>query len=316
VVNDYPFIRPEIRERVQKVIAQTGFKPNLAARSLVSNRSNIIGLIIPSVVQKVFTDPYFPYLIDGIARGCNANGLILSLYLFHSLEEEKDVPQAILGTGLVGGLIFTADRRYLGMLDALLEGDIPLVLIGQPEDDMPEISFVDIDNHAGAYMATKHLIDLGYKRIATIAAHINKSSEQRFDAYKQALSDHGIPIDKRFIAHGDFSIESGYQAAKTLIPQSPDAIFAANDSMALGAMRAIREAGLSVPHDIAIVGFDDLPGALQAEPPLTTIHQPVQQSGIEAVKILHAMLNDELEKPAHIFLPNTLIVRGSTRGSV
>jgi DNA-binding LacI/PurR family transcriptional regulator len=86
--------------------------------------------------------------------------------------------------------------------------------------------------------------------------------------------------------------------------------------MALGAMRAIREAGLSVPHDIAIVGFDDLPGALQAEPPLTTIHQPVQQSGIEAVKILHAMLNDELEEPTHTFLPNTLIVRGSTRGSV
>lgn len=316
VVNNYPFISPEIRERVQKVIAETGFKPNLAARSLVSNRSNIIGLIIPSVVQKVFNDPYFPYLIDGIAQGCNANGLILSLYLFHSLEEERNISQAILSTGLVGGMIFTSDRRYRSMFDSLHAGQIPMVLVGKPEDDMPKISYVDIDNLSGGYMATKHLIDQGYRRIGIIAATINKSSEERVKAFYNAMQDHGREVEENLVAYGDFSMQSGYEAMKALIPHRPDAVFATNDSMAAGAIRAIKEANLRVPEDIGLIGFDDLPNPLQGGSSLTTIHQPVHQSGIEAVNILHKMLNNELAHPIHKVLPNTLIVRATTRGSV
>lgn len=312
VVNGYPHIRPEIRERVQAVITQTGFKPNALARSLVSNRSNIIGLIIPSVVQKVFTDPYFAYLIHGIAQSCNANGLILSLYLFHSLEEEHNVIQTLVGTGLVDGMIVTADRHHQAMVETLIANQIPLVLIGEPED-RSKISYVDTDNVAGGYMATKHLIDVGYRRIGIIAAQVNKSSDLRLEGYRRALNDHSIKVDKRLMAYGNFSQDSGYEAVREILPYRPDAIFATNDAMALGSMRALREANISVPDDIGIIGYDDFPLAQQAEPPLTTIRQPVQQSGIEAVEMLIELLNHDIPAPLHRLLDNTLIVRSSTR---
>lgn len=314
VINDYPFIRPEIRARVQEIIDQTGFRPNSIARSLVSSRSNIVGLIIPSVVQKVFTDPYFASLIHGIAQGCNRNNLVLSVYLFHSLEEKHNVIQTIVGTGLVDGMIVTGDSRDFEILEVFLNSQIPLVMVGEP--DRADVSYVDTDNYGGAYTATKHLIDLGFQRIGIIATTINKSSDDRLRGYKQALLDHNLPVDEQLIVWGNYTIESGYHATRDLLPHRPDAIFSSNDAMALGCMRALREANIRVPEDMSIVGFDDLPHALQTEPPLTTIQQTIQESGCEAVELLLKLLNHDGPLPLRTILPNTLIVRGTTRGAV
>jgi LacI family transcriptional regulator len=311
VINDYPFIRPEIRSKVQEIIDQTGFRPNSIARSLVSSRSNIVGLIIPSVVQKVFTDPYFASLIHGIAQGCNRNNLVLSVYLFHSLEEKHNVIQTIVGTGLVDGMIVTGDNRDTEILDVFLNSQIPLVMVGAP--DLDNVSYVDTDNFGGAYTATKYLIDLGFRRIGIIATTINRSSEDRLQGYKQALLDHNIAVDEQLIAWGNYTVESGYQAMRDLLPHQPDAVFSSNDAMALGGMRALREANIRVPEDISIVGFDDLPHALQTEPALTTIQQTIQESGCEAVELLLKLLNDDGPLPLRTILPNTLIVRGTTR---
>jgi LacI family transcriptional regulator len=310
VVNSYPHIRPEVRERVERIIAETGYQPNLLARSLASDRSNIIGLVIPSAAQAVFADPYFPILIQGITQVCNANSLTLSLFLFHSREEEQRAIRSISGTGLLDALIITADRKNASFIPMLRESHVPFVLIGRPEQ-RSQISYIDTDNVTGAKMATDHLIQLGYRRIATIATEQNTAGDDRYTGYVDALRFSGIAVDENLIEFADFSMESGYKAMKRLLQYEPDAVFVTSDTMALGALHAIREARLRIPDDIAMVGFDDLPPAVQAEPPLTTVRHPIKEAGAGAVEMLIDVMNNGSKPPRRKILPTKLIVRAS-----
>lgn len=312
VINGYPHIRPELRERVEKVIAETGFQPNNVARSLALDRSNMIGLVIPSGAKAVFTDPYFPELTEGISRLANQEKLMLALFIFHSEQEGREVVKSILSKGMIDGLIITADRKGNTFIPQLIEYEMPFVLIGQSTNSQnANYNFVDTDNLAGGYLATEHLIQLGYRRIATIASAQNVSGDERLNGYRQALVDHQIPFDNSLIAMGNYSLEGGYTAMKQLIPVKPDAVFAASDTMAVGALRALREAGLKVPDDVALVGYDDLPPALQADPQLTTIRQPIAKTGSLALELLIEIIDHPEQPPRHIILPNELIIRNS-----
>lgn len=310
VVNNYPHIRPEVRERVNKIITETGFQPNLIARSLASNRSGIIGLVIPNSPGMVFTDPYFPKLIQGITQATNRTNLTLSLFLFQSKEEETRTIQSILSTGLLDGVIVTADRKEDSFVPRFVERGLPFVLIGRPETQL-SMHYVDSDNVQGGYLATEHLLKLGRKRIATIASDQNTAGDDRCTGYLNALHDYGIPVDERLIGYGDFSMNSGYSAMKKLLAERPDAVFVGSDTMALGALRMIREAGLRVPDDISIVGFDDLPPALQADPPLTTILHPVEELGTAAVEALNTLLQTNDIPFTRKILPAKLVIRAS-----
>jgi LacI family transcriptional regulator len=312
VVNDYPHIKPEVRERVQAIITKTGFQPNLIARSLASDRSGIIGLVIPNTPRMVFTDPFFPTLIQGITQAINKRRLTLSLFLFHSKDEETRTIRSILNTGLLDGLIITADRKEDSFVPRFIEQGVPFVLIGRPETNMT-ITYVDTDNVAGGYLATEHLIKLGRKRIALIGANENTAGDDRVLGYRNALHDYGYTLDTELIAYGDFSPQSGYEAMKSILAnqQSPDAVFVASDTMALGALRAIREAGLRVPEDMSVIGFDDLPPAVQSDPPLSTVRHPIEQLGVTAVELLSKMLNEEDVPSTHTILPATLVIRAS-----
>ena len=310
VLNGYPHIRPELREKVQQVITETGFQPNNVARLLASDRSNMIGLLIPSGPEAVFTDPYFPRLTQGISQVSNQNNQTLALFIFESEQEGRDTVRNIIATGLLDGLIVTADLKQGSFLPQLFEHEIPFVLIGRP-NETDGIYFIDADNVAGGFMATEHLVKLGYRRIATVSSEQNGSSHDRFVGYCQALDAYGVPFDPELVAVGDYSLQSGYEGARKLIPHKPDAIFVASDTMALGALRALREAGLRVPDDIAIVGFDDLPPAVQADPQLTTIRQPITQIGRMAVETLMDIIDDSDCPVRQVFLPNQLVVRAS-----
>lgn len=311
VVNNFGNVKPEYRERVQKVIAETGYRPNFAARSLVSQRSNIVGLVIPSLVQTVFLDPYFPALIESISQACNDKDYTMSLFLFRSREEQQHIYDRVLGTGLIDGLIGAVDTIEDPFITRLIETKIPFVYIGRPQN-AEQIHYVDVDNVAGSYTATCHLIHLGYRRIATIAAPADTNvGIDRRAGYERALRENGITIDEKLIACGDFTRESGYRAMCQLLPLRPDALFIASDTMALGASQAIYEAKLRIPEDIALVGFDDLPPAQVAVPPLTTIRQPVRRLGTLAVETLSEVLNRRLETPRHTILPTELIIRSS-----
>lgn len=315
VINNYPHIRTEVRERVLKVIEETGYQPNLAARSLASSESNIIGLVIPSIINDVFTDPYYPRLTQGIAQACNENGLTLSLFLFHSPEEEKMAARRIIGNSLLDGIILTADILDDPMIPDLIAADVPFVQVGRPQQP-DKVSFVDTNNAYGGELATNHLIQLGYSRIGQIATEHNTAGIDRTFGYRAALKQSGIPEIEDLIVYGDFSRESGYHGMQAILPHAPDAVFIQSDTMALGAMQAIRETGLSVPDDIAIVSFDNLPPALLGEPPLTTVHQPIQETGTEAVKMLLDLLRNGTKPPRKKILPVELTIRGSCGANI
>jgi LacI family transcriptional regulator len=310
VINRHPNVRPEVRERVLKVVAETGYHPDPAARSLAGQRSGIIGLVVPLAVQRLFDDPYFARLIQGISRACNAHDYALSLILFHSKEEEAKLYPRISRNQLFDGIIVTATQVEDPLIPQLLANQVPFVLDGRHED--PRVSFVDTDNVAGAYTAVSHLIRLGRKRIATITGPLdNLAAMDRKQGYLSALRGHGRLIDEDVMVSGDYTEVSGYEAMRRLLPRKPDAVFVTSDTMALGALRALRGSGVKVPDDIALVGFDDLPQAATADPPLTTLRQAIQRRGVMEVETLIDILHNGLEPSRRLIVPAELVIRAS-----
>jgi LacI family transcriptional regulator len=193
----------------------------------------------------------------------------------------------------------------------LLENEVPFVMIGRP-DDLTKTSFIDVDNVNGAYSAVTHLIRLGYQRIATITGPLNTPvGLDRRQGYLNALNERGQVVDESLISEGDFTEAGGYLAMQRLLLYQPEAVFVASDTMALGALRALRSAGLVVPRDIAIVGFDDLPSAAISDPPLTTVRQPIRRLGAEAVEALIDILTKGPQPPRHVVMTTQLVIRNS-----
>lgn len=308
VVNNHVSVRPEVRERVLSVIEETGYQPDPAARRLAGQRANIIGLVIAEPAQALFADPYFPRLIQGITQACNPLELTLSLFLFHTKEEEASLYPKIIRNNLFDGLITAGNHVDDPLVPQLIENDVPFVAIGRHEH--PDVNFLDTDNVAGAHAAVTHLIRLGRQRIAHITGHLNnRSAQDRQQGYLNALRDRGRTVDPALIEIGDYTEASAYEAMHRLLTRGIDAVFVASDSMALGAMRALREANVSVPDEVAVVGFDDLPPALLAIPPLTTIRQPIRRIGALAVETLLDIIDNGSKPARRVILPTELVVR-------
>jgi LacI family transcriptional regulator len=261
VINDQAGVSQNVRQRVQEVIAQTGYRPNLAARSLTNQRTGLIGLVIPRAVQNVFTDPYFPRLIQGITQACNQNSCTLTLFLLHTEEEEQQLYPRLLNHSLLDGIIVTSAEADDALIEKLSQTQMPHLSIGQTQVGN-NTNYVDVDNVTGAYTAVSHLIRLGCQRIATITGPMSTiSGQNRLNGYRNALNDKNKTIHQELIAHGDYTENSGYHALNKLLPYRPDALFVASDAMTQGALRALAANGLTVPKDIALVSFDDLPFA-------------------------------------------------------
>ncbi|MCB0212512.1 MAG: LacI family DNA-binding transcriptional regulator [Anaerolineae bacterium] len=311
VVNHHPSVKPAVRQRVQKVIDETGYHPDPAARSLATQRSGIIGLVIPRVFQFLFTDPYYPCLMQGIAQACNTHDYVLSLFLFHTEDEEQKLTPKLLRQQLIDGIILSALPTGDPFVPQLISNEVPTVMIGRPLEAQT-LSYVDVSNIKGAYEAVVHLLKLGRRRIATITGPLNTTvGLDRWQGYRDALRDHAIAIEDALSVEGDFSEISGYQAAQQLLDHHPDAIFVASDMMAMGVLRALRDAGRKVPDDIAIIGFDDLPFAATADPPLTTVRQPILRQGITAVEMLIDLLENGLRPARQFTAPTELVIRQS-----
>lgn len=310
VLNNHPHVSGEVRGRVQEVMERTGYRPNPAARTLAGQKSNIVSLVIPETAQILFTDPYFAHLAQGMAQACQMHDYVLSLFIFHAAEDEAKIAQTLLSRQIFDGAILTATQIGDPLVSQLSDNGVPFVLVGQHED--PRVSFVDADNVAGAYTAVSHLIHLGHQRIgAIIGPQSNLAAVHRYEGYAKALRDWGRPLDEALVAQGDFLETGGYNAMRQLLHQRPQAIFAASDAMAIGALRAIQDAGLSVPDDVALVGYDDLPHARMVKPQLTTVRQPIQAAGSRAVETLMDILRSGLKPARRVVLPTELIVRES-----
>ncbi|MBN1810323.1 MAG: LacI family DNA-binding transcriptional regulator [Anaerolineae bacterium] len=311
VINDHPNVHDQTRERVWKAIRQSGYKPNVVARSLVTNRTQIISIVIPEAVNSIFTDPFFPLLLCGTTEACNAHQYQLLLSLFTAATDFQEIYDRLLHSGYADGVIVASAPLNDPLVPNLLRDGVPFVSIGRYPDE--RVHYVDIDNVGGARMAVNHLLRLGHRRIATITGRQDiVAGQDRLQGYRQGLEARGIPVDERLIAAGDFTEEGGMAAMRALLPLEPTAVFTANDTMAVGAMRVLRNAGLRVPQDVAVVGFDDTPIASSVEPALTTMRQPIERLGAMAVDVLVNMLQNPSPQDAHrILIPAELIVRSS-----
>ncbi len=311
VVNEEKSVRPEVRKRVQAIIRDTGYSPNAAARSLASNRTGVLGLVIPHRVHTLFDDPYFPRLIQGVGRACNAADTTLALFIFQSAAEEEEAYPRVAAAGRVDGLIVTATRMGDPFLRRLEEGSLPFVVVGRP--DKPQgVTYVDADNVGGARSAALHLCNQRYRRIAYIGAPTNTTAgRDRRTGFLEGLAVCGLDADRDLMRDGDYTEASGYEAMRSLIGAHPEAVFVATDTMAVGALRALAEAGIAVPGEIALVGFDGLTPSERSMPPLTTVRQPVADSGARAAELLLDMVEGRLDEPVHVVMPTELIVRES-----
>ncbi len=314
VVNGEPSVRPEVRSRVEAVIRETGYTPNAAARSLVSNRTGVIGLVIPSRVHSLFEDPYFARLIQGITFGSNRAGVTLSLFLAQNEEEESELYPRVVESGFIDGVIITATRMGDPLVERMASRQIPLVMVGRP--DIDEVSYVDVDNRDGARQAARHLVGIGAERIGVIGAPTNTTAgADRVAGFVAGLAEHDRRLEPDLLVEGDFSEPSGHDAMQVLIDRGVDAVFAASDTMALGGLRAAHERGVAVPDDIALMGFDGFGGSQTSVPSLTTVEQPVAHTAARAVELLLGLVSGEFSSPTSVVLPVELVERASTHRS-
>jgi LacI family transcriptional regulator len=315
VINHQPHVSEKVRERVLKVVQETGYQPNLAARSLATNRSWMVGLVLPRSVSAFFTDPYFPRLAKGIAQGCNQHDFTMGLFLVSSKEDEEKIFPRLSRKGMLDGILIQSGQLGDQLITRLVNSNIPVVVVGRPLHSI-EVSYIDVDNFRGAYNATSHLIRLGYQRIGTITGLAGSAAgTDRFGGYTNALNERGRNLDPYLVVEGDFTEAGGYYAMRQLLPAKPDAVFAASDLMAIGAMRATREAGFKIPEDVAFVGFDDVSVAIYATPQLTTVRQPITSFGINAVETLIDLIENGVDPPRRIIMDTELIIRDSCGAS-
>ncbi len=312
VLNKHPNVSSEARERVLAVTQRLDFEPNALARSLAGGRSRILGLVIPMGVSALFTDPYFPILIQGVASACNTHDYSVMLWLAEP-EQERRVIQKILQGGLIDGVVVSSMLMDDPLIRALLERQMPFILIGRHPTDQ-RVSYIDVDNRHSAREMVAYMLRLGYRRIATVSGPANMiAGNDRLEGYQLALRERGLIPDPALIASGDFTEAGAYTATRRLLMHEPDAIFCASDAMAMGALRALREAGKRVPEDIGLAGFDDIPMASRTDPPLTTVRQPIHRTGAVAAETLIDLIEEGESRPRRVILPTELVIRNSCK---
>lgn len=310
VMNGHPNVDQATRARVLSVVESLNYQPNMAARSLAAGHTRILGLAIPTGVSTLFTDPYFPLLIQGITSACNALNHSVMLWIGEP-EYERHTIRQILQGGLIDGVILASALMDDPILAALINRGLPFVLIGRHVAD-DGVSYVDVDNMNSSREMVAYLLRLGHERVATIAGPKNMiAGADRLQGYMLALRDRRLAHNPDLVVESDFTEEGGHRAMLQLLPHAPDAVFVASDAMAVGALRALREAGKRVPEDVAVAGFDDIPMSARTDPPLTTVRQPILRMGVVAAEALIDLISHPDRQPKRIILPTELVIRGS-----
>jgi len=314
VINNQEYVSPKTREKVLEVIRKHGYQPNLAARALVSQRSKVIGILIPHDVSDLFTDPFFPTLLEGITLTSNQMGYGVTLWLTTTKTDHPNFYASAFNNSLIDGLVIASATFTDSFLGWLRQFPKPFAFVGAAPESMMDTIYVDIDNIGGGERAVNHLLEQGCQRIGMIEGRSEQvASIARTKGYIRALEKAGIPIDQNLIIpNGNYTEVGGYHGMGALLDQGVDGVFAANDMIAIGALRAIREAGLEVPHDIAVIGFDDISFAAMAHPPLSTIRQPITMIGAETTRELIEYLEQDEPEIQNVVLPVELVVRESS----
>lgn len=301
------------REKVFQAAEELGYVPDEAARSLASGRNQFIGLLLTRSSHQLASDAFFTQILDELIEVIHRFNLRIMIDIVEP-HHQLDAYLNLVKANRIDGILLSGPRLDDDALRTLEKTNFPTVLMGQ----LPGTDFcwVDIDNRGAAKSAVVHLIDLGHRRIACVTnAHlIYTAAIDRLEGYRQALEGAGIGYDPDLVRYGDFDINSGYLQVEDLLRRNAgfSAIFVASDTLALGAVAAIRDRGLRIPDDIAVVGFDDLPFAQYLDPPLTSVHLPIKDLAREAGEMLIRILNHEGSSCQRKILETSLRIRRSS----
>ncbi len=307
-------VAPEVRARVTMIARSLGYRPNTAARTLVSGRADIIGLVLPT--GHIVNEPYEAHVLETVASTATDAGQGMMLWL--AAREPSEAVRQELRTGVADGLVISSVALGARWVEDLLDGPHPCVLIGR-HPGRSDVTTVEIDNAGGVRRAVDHLVAIGRRRIAMIRGPIGRvDAEDREAAFRETLSAHGIEVDEQLVDRGLFNALTGAEAMERLLAHRPDAVFAANDLMAVGALQVLRAHGVRVPDDVAVVGFDDLPQAAAADPPLTTVRHDIDAVCDTAVRALLRLVDadvagEPIAERTHTTIETPLVIRGSTR---
>jgi DNA-binding LacI/PurR family transcriptional regulator len=311
VLNRSPRVSASARASVEGAVAELGYVPNPAARSLARRRTDTIALVASEPEERAFADPFYPAIVHGIAEAIADTDLQLILLLAQGVRAQQKVERYVL-QGHVDGVVMLCQHGDDALPRALVAAGIPIVMTGRPRDTL-SLPFVDADNRGGARAATEHLLRTR-QQVATITGPLDLTvTADRFDGYRDALAAAGIPFEPDLVAAGDFTAESGGRAMEKLLARAPDldGVFAASDAMAIGALRQLEAIGARVPHDVAVVGFDDVAVAASAVPALTTMRQPFAEMTHALTDLLQRRIAGNAALDEHIVFPTALVRRAS-----
>lgn len=314
VLTDDSRISEPTRQRVRKAMGELGYHPNAIARSLVRQTSSTIGLVMSRPARAAMAIPFYPEIIGGITDCATANKHHVLLVSSISREDEGAQALSLLRNRKVEGIIHLASRVHDRLIDELIAEQFPFVVIGRVPDR--QVPCVNNDNVSAAGMAVTHLLDEGFTRIGFIGGSPDLVVTcDRLEGYYQAMKARGVPVDPEWVACSESTIEAGSEATERLLARSsrPEALFAMDDTIAAGALKTAMKLGCRVPHDLAVVGFNDDPVSSFVEPALTTVRIPIFDMGHQAARMLIEMIHSG-KAPANVVVPAELVVRQSSLG--
>ncbi|MGW0561731.1 LacI family DNA-binding transcriptional regulator [Streptomyces sp. NPDC003016] len=313
VVNRAPGVKAATRLLVERAITELGYVPNHAARTLAGSRTGAVALVVADSERRFFAEPFFSDIVRAVGAELADHEMQLLLTLVRSDRERMRFAQYARAGG-VDGVLLVSVHGEDPLPDMLAELDLPTVLSGRRSAE-ETLSYVDSDNAGGARAAVRHLMASGRRTVATITGPLDMYvAQSRLRGYREAMTQAFGGVETSWIAEGDFSEESGRRATAELLRRHPDldAVFAASDMMAAGALHTLHAAGRRVPEDVAVVGFDDSPFARHTDPQLTSVHQPVEEMGRTLVRLLLKEIDDPGTAWRHVVLRTRLMQRGST----
>jgi len=314
VLNNAPGaqISQTTRQRVMDAVKELNYVPDAAAKALASRQSQTVGLLLIRTPHQIASDTFLTQTLDGLIQSFHNKGMRLLIDIIEP-RHQKEAYLHMVRAKRIDGILLSGPRYDDEALTALEEAHFPTVLLGQVPGSW--FSCVDVDNRAAAVSAVAHLLKLGHTRIACItnAPLTYTAAIDRLRGYCQALEDAGIPYDESLVRYGEFDCESGYHQMGSLLDSKASftATFVASDTLAFGAKAAIRERGLRIPQDIAMVGMDDLPVARYFDPPLTTIHLPALELARHASEMLFQIMHEHQPEQRQVILNSHIVVRES-----
>ncbi|WP_243549763.1 LacI family DNA-binding transcriptional regulator [Priestia megaterium] len=310
VINNHSYVSEEKKNRVLKAMKELNYTPNPSARKLRGQVTTTIGVIVPKIIN-----PFFSYLVDSIEQVAYKKGYHVLIFQSNEDKEKELAFLNLLKTKQVDGIIMTSIENDWSLIEPFTEYG-PILLCNEYVNNA-NVPIVRLNQYKGAYIGVKHLLEKGHRKIGYCTGGLfaeEGKDKDRNQGYQKALQEAGIQPDPKWIFVNQHSIEDGKQVVKKILSMEdrPTAIFTGSDEIAGGTMIEAKESGLSIPNDLAIIGFDDQPLAQMLDPKLTTIRQPIDQMGIKAMEILIDMLNDSESTVETFELPIELVVRSST----